>query len=70
MSSIANAQAAMGFHAAKDRTDCCAWCEHLDASYPERMPPYDKPSFRCKLGGFRTSLMAICDRHVLGKERA
>lgn len=69
MSSIDNAKAAMGFHGAKDRTDVCAWCTHLDADYPDREPPWDKPTFKCKLGGFRVSLMAICDRHVLGKSR-
>lgn len=69
MSSVVNAMAAMGFHSAKARTDCCAWCKHIDADYPDRMPPYDKPTFRCKLGGFRVSQMAICDMHVLGEQR-
>lgn len=70
MSSIANAMAVMGYHSAQDRTDVCAWCAHLDADYPDRSPPFDKPTFRCKLGGFRVSLMAVCDQHVLGKARA
>lgn len=67
MSSIDNAKAAMGYHSAKERTDCCARCEHMDADYPDRAPPWDKPAYKCKLGGFRTSQMAVCDKHVLGK---
>lgn len=70
MSTVANAMAAQGFHSAKARTDCCAWCQHVEVDYPERMPPYDKPTYACGLGKFRVSLMAVCDRHYPGKARA
>lgn len=69
MSSIKNGQTAMGFSSAKERTDCCAWCTHIEMDYPDRSPPFDKPSLKCKLGGFRVSQMAVCDKHVLGQKR-
>lgn len=63
MGTIKSVQSSMGFTAARDRTDTCAACAHFEAIYPDRMPPYDKPSFKCRKGGFYTSQMAVCKQH-------
>lgn len=65
MSSIAVAKSAMGYTPAGERQDCCANCTQFDQVFPERAPPWDKPSFLCKRGGFRVSRFSICDQHAI-----
>lgn len=67
MGTIKSVQSSMGYTAARERTDTCACCTHLEKVYPERMPPYDKPYSTCRKGGFNTSLMAVCNQHTLKK---
>lgn len=67
MGTIKTVKSSMGYTAARDRADTCAGCKHFEATYPDRMPPYDKPSFKCRKGGFYTSQMAVCDQHEMKK---
>jgi len=68
MGTIKSVQRSMGFIAARERTDTCACCKHFEANYPDRMPPFDKPSFKCRKGGFYTSQMAVCEQHEKKEE--
>lgn len=52
-----------GFIAANMRQSCSN-CTHGRERREDRMPPYDSSSWHCKLGGFRTTAKAICDRYV------
>lgn len=52
-----------GFVAANERQGCNN-CTHGEEKREERLPPYDTASWRCKLGGFRTTAKAVCDKHV------
>lgn len=62
MGTIATAKSAMGYQAASAR-DGCRNCVGGEEVRPERMPPWDKPYWNCKPGGFRTTAMAICNQH-------
>lgn len=50
---------AAGWYTATDRPMCQA-CSHVEANYPDRSPPYDKPTYRCKLNDFATKAGAAC----------
>lgn len=67
MGTIKTAKSAMGFVPTQERTDNCGHFVHFDTSYPDRMPPYDKPSFRCRKGGFYVSKLAVCGQHEIKK---
>lgn len=62
MGTIKTAQSAMGYQPAGQR-DGCRNCVSGEEQREERMPPWDKPYWRCNAGGFRTSAMAICNQH-------
>lgn len=63
MGTIQNAKAAMGWMGARQRP-ACRNCKHGQEVREDRMPPFDTAHWRCKEGGFRTSAMAVCGRHV------
>jgi hypothetical protein len=63
MGTIKTVMSSMGFTPARERQDNCGHCVHIVANYPDRMPPYDKPSFKCRKGGFYTSKAAVCKQH-------
>lgn len=68
MGTIKSVKSAMGYTPARERTDTCACRALFEAEYPDRMPPYDKPHFKCREGGFYTSRMAVCRQHEPKKE--
>ncbi len=41
----------------------CSNCRHGKESVVERMPPWDKSSWRCMKGGFFVTAFAICGEH-------
>lgn len=51
-----------------DRKDRCQHCAHAEQIFPERLPPYDKPTWHCHLLDCATTAGAFCHRWVL-KER-
>jgi hypothetical protein len=58
-----------GFIAANQR-QACSNCKHGKEQREERMPPYDATSWKCKLGGFRTTAKAICNQYASKEGRA
>jgi len=57
-----SAKTRLGFIPANQRQGCNN-CEHGEERREDRMPPYDSASWHCKLGNFRTTAKAICDRY-------
>lgn len=57
MSSIANAQAGMGYQKAKQRPSCSN-CKHGMEDMQRGCP-----TWRCELANFLTSALATCTRH-------
>lgn len=64
MSTIDNAKAAMGWQGAKMRP-ACRNCRHGKEVREDRMPPFGTAHWRCTLGVFRTSAMAVCERYMV-----
>lgn len=68
MGDIAAAKAALGYQRAQDRRDCCAACQHLDVDMPTGGDLRVHPTYRCRLGGFYVTPLAVCQR-LEGGER-
>ena len=60
------AKANQGFIPSNMRQSCSN-CYHSREQREDRMPPYDSVNWYCKLGGFRTTAKAICDRYQAEK---
>lgn len=69
MGTIKSVKSSMGYTPARERTDTCIGCAHVEETIPERMPPFDTPILTCSKGGFHTSKMAVCRQHEPKKER-
>lgn len=67
MGTIKSVQSSMGYAAALDRTDTCTHCTHFEKVDQGSQPPFDKPKFMCRKGGFYTTYMAVCNQHELKK---
>lgn len=61
MSSIQVAMLTNGYINANNRP-ACRNCQHGSEGFASN---HDTPGWRCKLGGFRTTAMAICKKHAV-----